>query len=166
MSARAIVPLYGIALLSAAGLIYAASRQIQREEPQRIRFEGAQASADSLTMPADGSPDMRFRLLSPWETAVTPVASRFDPPLGALVYNAQPFWEMNVRRGGHHTGDDLNGIGGIEHRPGRSGLRHRRMALSFTPAIILPDGAISSFSRIDVRAANSSNRCTPISTGS
>ena len=113
MSARAIVPLYGIAFLTAAGLIDAASRQIQREEPQRIRFEGAQASADSLAMPADGSPDMRFRLLSPWETAVTPFASRFDPPLGALVYNAQPFWEMNVRRGGHHTGDDLNGIGGM-----------------------------------------------------
>jgi murein DD-endopeptidase MepM/ murein hydrolase activator NlpD len=113
MSRRATVPLYSTALLIAAGLTYFAWRQIQREGPQRIRFEGAQASADALPVPAEGSPDMRFRLLSPWETAVTPVASRFDPPLGALIYNAQPFWEMNVRRGGHHTGDDLNGIGGM-----------------------------------------------------
>jgi murein DD-endopeptidase MepM/ murein hydrolase activator NlpD len=113
MSFRATTSLYATALLIAAGLTFVAWRQIQREEPRRVRFEGAQVSADPLSMPPEGSPDMRFRLLSPWETAVTPIASRFDPPLGALVYNAQPFWEMNVRRGGHHTGDDLNGIGGM-----------------------------------------------------
>jgi len=113
MSLRATVPLYATALLTAAGFTFAAWRQIQHAEPRRIRFEGAQASADSLPMSPEGLPDMRFRLLSPWETAATPVALRFDPPLGALIYNAQPFWEMNVRRGGHHTGDDLNGIGGM-----------------------------------------------------
>lgn len=113
MSLRPAVPLYSTALLVAAGLIGVAWWQIQREEPRRIRFEGVQTSADPLPVSPDGSPDMRFRLLSPWETAVTPVALRFDPPLGALIYNAQPFWEMNVRRGGHHTGDDLNGIGGM-----------------------------------------------------
>jgi murein DD-endopeptidase MepM/ murein hydrolase activator NlpD len=113
MSLRVTVPLYSAALLIAAGLTSVAWWQIQREDPQRIRFEGVQASGDPLPMPPEGSTDMRFRLLSPWETAVTPIASRFDPPLGALIYNAQPFWEMNVRRGGHHTGDDLNGIGGM-----------------------------------------------------
>jgi len=112
MALRATVPLYGVALLAAGALTVFAWRQIRDEAPQRIRFAGAQA-ADALPMPAGGSPDMRFRLLSPWDTASTPIARRFDPPLGALIYNAQPFWEMNVRRGGHHTGDDLNGIGGM-----------------------------------------------------
>jgi len=47
-----------------------------------------------------------------------PLAVRFDMPMGAangaLTYNAQSFWEMNERRGGRHTGDDLNGIGGMD----------------------------------------------------
>lgn len=74
--------------------------------------------ADSpLPMPANGEPDHRFHLPSVWETAQIPRALRFDPPLGSdhggLVYNAQKFWEMNDKRGGHHTGDDLNGVGGM-----------------------------------------------------
>lgn len=68
-------------------------------------------------MPATGDPDHRFQFLSAWQTAAIPLATRFDPPLGSehggLVYNAQKFWEMNEKRGGHHTGDDLNGIGGM-----------------------------------------------------
>ncbi len=70
-----------------------------------------------LPMPANGEPDHRFHFLSVWETAQIPRALRFDPPMGSdhagLVYNAQKFWEMNEKRGGHHTGDDLNGIGGM-----------------------------------------------------
>lgn len=74
--------------------------------------------ADSpLSMPVSGEPDSRFHFLSAWQTAQIPRALRFDPPLGTehggLVYNAQKFWEMNQKRGGHHTGDDLNGIGGM-----------------------------------------------------
>ena len=73
--------------------------------------------ADSLPMPKSGELDSRYSFPSPWTIAAIPTALRFDPPLGsnngALVYNAQKFWEMNVKRGGHHTGDDLNGIGGM-----------------------------------------------------
>ena len=68
-------------------------------------------------LPASGSPDPRFRFLSAWQLAATPTAVRFDAPMGsagsALTYNAQKFWDMNQARGGHHTGDDLNGIGGM-----------------------------------------------------
>ena len=78
----------------------------------------SEIDADSpLPMPQSGEPDHRFHFLSAWETAQIPRALRFDPPLGSdhagLVYNAQKFWEMNEKRGGHHTGDDLNGIGGM-----------------------------------------------------
>lgn len=71
----------------------------------------------ALFLPADGSADPRFHFLSPWQLAITPNAVRFESPMGsadgALVYNAQKFWEMNEARHGHHTGDDLNGIGGM-----------------------------------------------------
>lgn len=78
----------------------------------------AEIDANSpLPMPANGGPDHRFHFLSAWEVAQIPQAPRFDPPMGSdhagLVYNAQKFWEMNEKRGGHHTGDDLNGIGGM-----------------------------------------------------
>jgi hypothetical protein len=71
----------------------------------------------ALSVPASDELDHRFHLLSPWLAVQIPRAVKFDPPLGsenaALIYNAQPFWEMNEKRGGHHTGDDLNGIGGM-----------------------------------------------------
>ena len=70
-----------------------------------------------LPMPASGEVDHRFHQLSAFEIAQVPRATRFDPPMGSeqgsLVYNAQKFWEMNEKRGGHHAGDDLNGIGGM-----------------------------------------------------
>jgi murein DD-endopeptidase MepM/ murein hydrolase activator NlpD len=74
--------------------------------------------ADSpLAMPVNGEIDHRFDFPSVWQSAQIPQATRFDPPMGTehggLAYNAQKFWEMNDKRGGHHTGDDLNGIGGM-----------------------------------------------------
>lgn len=81
----------------------------------RIGFQDADFP---LGMPEQGQIDHRFHFLSAWQTALIPQATRFDPPLGSehggLTYNAQKFWEMNAKRGGHHTGDDLNGIGGMD----------------------------------------------------
>lgn len=61
--------------------------------------------------------DPRIGLMNPFERYTIPVAPRFDHPLGtangAFAYNAQPYWALNKKRGGHHTGDDLNGIGGM-----------------------------------------------------
>ena len=77
-----------------------------------------QDAAAPLMMPRQGALDHRFDFPTPWSTAAIPRALRFDQPLGsehgALVYNAQPFWAMNDKRGGHHSGDDLNGIGGMD----------------------------------------------------
>ena len=76
-------------------------------------------SAESrLSMPGNGAlPDHRFHVLSAWQAVEIPKSARFDFPMGTehggMVYNAQKFWEMNDKRGGHHFGDDLNGIGGM-----------------------------------------------------
>jgi murein DD-endopeptidase MepM/ murein hydrolase activator NlpD len=61
--------------------------------------------------------DPRFVLLDAFERYELPLAKRFESPMGsetgALTYNAQPFGSDNPARGGAHTGDDLNGIGGM-----------------------------------------------------
>lgn len=61
--------------------------------------------------------DARFIQLSAFERALLPTAAALSAPMGsvhgALTYNAQPFWSLNDKRGGHHTGDDFNGIGGM-----------------------------------------------------
>lgn len=45
-----------------------------------------------------------------------PLADGFQWPVGTptmgMMYDAQPFAAMNEKRGGYHTGQDLNGIGG------------------------------------------------------
>jgi murein DD-endopeptidase MepM/ murein hydrolase activator NlpD len=82
------------------------------------KWQATEVDADSpLPLPINGEPDSRFDWLSAWQVVQIPRALRFESPLGsehaALIYNAQKFWEMNDSRGGHHTGDDLNGIGGM-----------------------------------------------------
>ncbi len=106
-----------IALVIAAGLIgYAVWRGSQTgvEEVEIVGFQEADAP---MEMPEDGKPDMRFHFLSAWQTNQIPTVTKMDTPMGsengALVYNAQKFMEMNDKRGGHHLGDDLNGIGGM-----------------------------------------------------
>lgn len=102
-------------LAAAAGIVGVVLWQLGEKPPvERIGFQDADPP---LGMPESGAPDHRFHFLSAWQTAQIPRATRFDPPMGSehggLVYNAQKFWEMNEKRGGRHTGDDLNGIGGM-----------------------------------------------------
>jgi hypothetical protein len=79
---------------------------------------GYQDADYPLLMPMSGEIDHRFQFPSAWQTSVIPRALRFDPPMGSehggFAYNAQKYWEMNEKRGGHHSGDDLNGIGGMD----------------------------------------------------
>lgn len=55
-------------------------------------------------------------LLTPHQLALVPLVDGFQSPCGTarggFVYDAQPFNAHNPKRGGHHTGSDLNGIGG------------------------------------------------------
>lgn len=110
---RLLIPL---TMLSAAGIVgWVVWRAKHADVPgERVGFQDADAP---LAMPLTGAVDERFCLLSAWQRAQVPTAPRFDPPLGTdhggLAYNAQKFWEMNEARGGHHLGDDLNGIGGM-----------------------------------------------------
>lgn len=66
----------------------------------------------SAPVPVDG----RMILLTPQELAKAPLADVFTSPLGdengAFTYVAQGLGDMNAARGGRHTGQDLNGIGG------------------------------------------------------
>lgn len=82
-----------------------------------VKLVGYQDNAAPMILPESAGLDMRFHMLSAWQANQIPNISQMDPPMGsengALVYNAQPYWEMNQQRGGHHTGDDLNGIGGM-----------------------------------------------------
>lgn len=61
--------------------------------------------------------DYRMQFLTGSERFRIPEANKLDYPMGtesgALSYNAQAFWEINSQRGKRHTGDDLNGIGGM-----------------------------------------------------
>lgn len=63
-----------------------------------------------------GKFDPRMVFHGVFEKSQIPIASRFDFPMGTeaagMTYNAQSFWAENKARGGFHTGDDINGIGG------------------------------------------------------
>ncbi len=57
-----------------------------------------------------------LHVLSATQLASLPTVDGFQSPMGspegAFVYDAQGFSEWNNKRGGHHVGHDLNGIGG------------------------------------------------------
>ncbi len=106
-----------LATCSAVLLIAGIATFRSQQAPASATQKDISNKISALELPAVGAVDHRFYTPSPWQAAQIPQATRFDPPLGsehaALIYNAQKFWEMNPKRGGHHTGDDLNGIGGM-----------------------------------------------------
>lgn len=114
----------GSLVIAAVFLGYAILRA-PKYEPATVRTLRTAQEADA----PDGEPrrfesgflvppfDPRLNLFSGIDRFRIPTADRFDQPMGsphgALTYNAQAFWELNERRGGRHTGDDINGIGGM-----------------------------------------------------
>ncbi|WP_411826500.1 murein hydrolase activator EnvC family protein [Luteolibacter sp. AS25] len=106
-----------IVLILAAGVIGFGIWRSSKTAAGGAELIGFQDFDAPLEMPKGGAPDMRFHFLSAWEAYQVPTVTSMDTPMGsengALVYNAQKFFEMNEKRGGHHTGDDLNGIGGM-----------------------------------------------------
>jgi hypothetical protein len=106
-----------ITLAIAFGMIGYFTWRSSETQVAPVQKVGFQEAAVPPGMPESGEPDMRFHMLSAWQVNQIPKISRMDTPMGsengALVYNAQPFWDMNEQRGGYHTGDDLNGIGGM-----------------------------------------------------
>lgn len=106
-----------LVLVIAAGLIGFAIWRSSLTGVEQVEIVGFQGADVPLEMPEDGKPDMRFHFLSAWQANQIPTVTRMDTPMGsengALVYNAQKFREMNEKRGGYHSGDDLNGIGGM-----------------------------------------------------
>ncbi len=81
--------------------------------PLNATEKGLKTNRSSLTP----NFDPRLIQLNAFERATLPTATHMSAPMGsehgALTYNAQPFWANNTKRGGRHTGDDFNGIGGM-----------------------------------------------------
>lgn len=106
-----------LTLVIASGMVGYLVWRSSQTQVAAVKLVGFQDNFAPPTMPKSGGPDMRFFMLSAWQANQIPRISQMDTPMGsengALVYNAQHFWEMNNQRGGHHTGDDLNGIGGM-----------------------------------------------------
>lgn len=107
-----------IVLTLAFGIVGYTVWRSSKTKVAAVKLVGYQEAGVPLSMPVSGKPDMRFHMLSAWQANQVPDVTSMDIPMGsengALVYNAQAFWEMNEARGGHHTGDDLNGIGGMD----------------------------------------------------
>jgi hypothetical protein len=107
-------------ILIAAGMVVGLTLHLSNRSLDLTDFHlnSPQGANRPLALTKGQEPDFRFHQFSPWQSLAHPIAKRIDEPMGsengALVYNAQPFWEMNNTRGGRHLGDDLNGIGGMD----------------------------------------------------
>lgn len=118
--------LHGLVLtlfIAAIALIILGYTRSKKEPDVPVKSMESPQQADApLGYPLPETPkkapfDSRFIQLSAFERALIPTATRMTFPMGsaqgALSYNAQKYWDDNPQRGGRHTGDDLNGIGGM-----------------------------------------------------
>lgn len=110
-----------------------------------------------------------FIPLSSIELASMPVIDGFESPFGTrragFIYDAQSFGADNAKRGGRHTGQDLNGIGGQNSDEGQLLYAAARGLVVFsgslTPSMgnvvviahLLPDGKViqSFYGHLDKR---------------
>lgn len=111
-TSRVILGLLGTAcVLITAFAWYKASRAASPEAGMRHNIYD-----EDVPLSAPVPVDYRMILFTPQELAKAPLADAFTSPLGdengAFTYVAQGLGDMNVPRGGRHTGQDLNGIGG------------------------------------------------------
>ncbi|MDG1358467.1 MAG: M23 family metallopeptidase [Akkermansiaceae bacterium] len=118
--------IYGIActfFAAITGLVILAYTQSNKDARAPLKSLASSQQADAplgyqLASTQASTPfDHRFIQLSAFERAVIPTATRMTYAMGTryggLSYNAQHFWDQNPMRGGYHTGDDINGIGGM-----------------------------------------------------
>lgn len=113
----------GIAAIILMVIAVAARGFLQSRPAKQIPVKSMNSWQDAdapLGFPVNQTPppfDARFIQLSAFERLQIPTAPHLTEAMGtesgALTYNAQPFWSDNPKRGGHHSGDDLNGIGGM-----------------------------------------------------
>lgn len=110
------------ALVVTAGFILMRRSDVTERDAVPIKSMKSWQHADAplgYRLPTNQLPalDTRFIELSAFERAAIPTSTKNHHSMGsingALTYNAQSFWDLNERRGGHHTGDDINGIGGM-----------------------------------------------------
>ncbi len=90
---------------------------LQRVDRLAPWLPGFTAQAGDRPLAREFDPAIGGRL-SVWQRAELPMVQQWRAPMGAengaWTYIAQGFWEWNEQRGGHHLGEDWNGIGGMD----------------------------------------------------
>lgn len=104
----------GLATAGAAVLCYVFAPGSAANRAEQASGSYTQADEPLHTLPTNIEPGLI--LMTADQMARTPLIDGFQWPVGqpnmAMMYDAQTFGVMNEKRGGYHSGMDLNGIGG------------------------------------------------------
>ena len=108
-----------LGLLSAGAVAVGVIAFLNSSSENAAPASPATAGIYGQDIPASGLPETLLPgliLLTPHQLALIPLADGFQSPCGTarggFIYDAQPFGTDNAKRGGKHSGCDLNGIGG------------------------------------------------------